>query len=55
MALIVTSAPTDQLSFEVKKPSHETMPFGLAVMAHIDISCHLSAPYDDGKHEHLPS
>jgi hypothetical protein len=29
MALIVTSAPTDQLSFEVKKPSHETMPFGL--------------------------
>jgi len=55
MALIVTSAPTDQLSFEVKKPSGETMPFGLAEMAYIDISCHLSAPYDDGKHEHLPS
>jgi hypothetical protein len=55
MALIVTSAPTDQLSFEVKKPSGEAMQFGLSEMAYIDISCHLDAPYDDGKHEHLPS
>ena len=55
MALIVTSAPTHQLSFEVKKPSGETMRFGLSEMAYIDISCHSNARYDDGKHEHLPS